>query len=86
MKTISIKYKLNNDLQTRWASSFVYDIQKLNTDLFITNGERLVNANSLLGLLSLNLQGDEHFTIRLNDKSKQEKIQTIISEYAQEVK
>lgn len=55
-KTLISKVKIGSRAQ----ANFVYDISQVKGNLYITKNDRTINAKSILGLLSINIDiGDE---------------------------
>ena len=81
---MTIIYKLNIDLVGRAAAQLVWQLKQINTSIYIVT-ERMINAKSLVGLLSGNFEVGESIKIILEDKNYCEKIKEIFNEYGQEV-
>lgn len=83
MEWKTIKCTITTDIFNRIATNFNYKINELKSTIFIVSDDRLANAKSLLGLLSLQLRTGDIIEIRFDDSEETSKIKEIISEIAE---
>lgn len=82
---MTITYKLNTTLAARAAAQLVWQLKQINTAVYIIS-ERMINAKSLVGLLSGNFQSGETIEITLDDAAFSNDLKQIFNEYGQEVR
>lgn len=75
MKTVKISLNSMDKVK-----NFVNEITKFNCDFDLVSGKYIVNAKSIMGILSLDLSKDIDLTIHAED-SLLEEILTTISKY-----
>ena len=81
---MTIIYTLNTGLTGRAAAQLVWQLKQINTAIYIV-AERMINAKSLVGLLSGNFQKDESIQILIEDKNFVDKIREAFNEFGKEV-
>lgn len=64
-----------HDFTKRFVENFVYELNKINSDVSISNIERCANAKSVLGLLSLVIKEDDIIRIDIHSGESVEKAQ-----------
>lgn len=57
------KYLIKNNIGYRTIANIVYKLQAHKCNVWVTSDDRRVNANSIIGLLSLNLKNGDDIVI-----------------------
>lgn len=72
METIKTHLTLIDDITGRKAANFAHSIAAKPYNIWILKGNRMINAKSILGLLSLNIQKDDEIEIQIscNDEAE----------------
>lgn len=68
------------DINSRQASNFVYNISALHSDIWITKNDRHINAKSILGVLSINIQKGDLIELSFSEENKNE-IMKVVNEF-----
>ena len=76
----SITIVQERTINSRQAANFVYGIQALHSDVWITKFDRRVNAKSILGVLSINIQKGDKIELSFSNNDENE-IKTVINEF-----
>lgn len=76
----SITIVQERTINSRQAANFVYSIQTLHSDVWITKCDRRVNAKSILGVLSINIQKGDKIELSFSNNDENE-IKTVINEF-----
>lgn len=76
---MTIIYKLNINLVARAAAELNWKLKQLDTSIYIV-ADRLINAKSLVGILSGNFQKDQLIKISFEDIEYVDKIKEIFNE------
>lgn len=83
---MKIKYLLNEDIIARAATQLNFEITKISAPVYIEKEERLINAKSIIGLLSGDFRKGETITIDFSDEEKDaEKIREIFDTIGREI-
>ena len=76
----SLKINSERDINSRQASNFVYNSSALHSDIWITKSDRRINAKSILGVLSINIQKGDLIELAFSEENKNE-IMKVINEF-----
>lgn len=76
----SLKINSERDINNRQASNFVYNISALHSDIWITKNDRRINAKSILGVLSINIQKGDLIELSFSEENKKE-ITMVVNEF-----
>lgn len=79
----SITIDQERTINSRQAANFVYNIQALQSDVWITKCSRRVNAKSILGVLSINIQKGDKIELSFSNNDEND-IKTVINEFKSE--
>ncbi len=76
----SLKINSERAINSRQASNFVYNISALHSDIWITKNDRRINAKSILGVLSINIQKGDLIELSFSEENKNE-IMKVVNEF-----
>lgn len=76
----SLKINSERTINSRQASNFVYNVSALHSDIWITKNDRRINAKSILGVLSINIQKGDLIELSFSEENKNE-IMKVINEF-----
>lgn len=76
----SLKINSERTINSRQASNFVYNVSALHSDIWITKNDRRINAKSILGVLSINIQKGDLIELSFSEENKNE-ITKVINEF-----
>lgn len=79
----SITIDQERTINSRQAANFVYNIQALQSDVWLTKCNRRVNAKSILGVLSINIQKGDKIELSFSNNDEND-IKTVINEFKSE--
>lgn len=83
---MKIQYTLNNDIVARAATQLNWEINKIDGTFYIIKNERMINAKSIIGLLSGNFHKGDTITIEFESEDNADKIKEIFSQVGDFVK
>ena len=63
MTTKSVQIRLENGLEARPVALLVQEASKYESTIYITSGEKRVNAKSIMGMMSLGLDNGEELEV-----------------------
>ena len=72
MNMIKTKMTLHNDITGRKAANFVHGVTSKPYNIWIYKNDRMINAKSILGLLSLNLQSGDEVEVQISCDNENE--------------
>ena len=75
----SLKINSERTINSRQASNFVYNVSALHSNIWITKNDRRINAKSILGVLSINIQKGDLIELSFSEENKNE-ITKVINE------
>ena len=80
-----IKLKATKNLFSRTAILLVEQLKEINADIYFRSGGRQVNAQALIGLLSLGIRQGDTFEVFIfsSDEAAQEKFLEVITDYCE---
>lgn len=78
---MKIKYKLNDDLLARAAAQLNFELCKLEGNIYIISNNRLINAKSIIGLLSGGLSKNDEIVIEIINTNEVDQVKEIFNEY-----
>lgn len=73
----SIQVKLENGLEARPIALLVQEASKYDSTIYITSGERRVNAKSIMGMMSLGLDNGEKLEVSAEGADEQAAVEGI---------
>lgn len=76
----SLKINSERTINSRQASNFVYNVSALHSDIWITKNDRRINAKSILGILSINIQKGDLIELSFSEENKNE-IMKVVNEF-----
>lgn len=76
----SLKINSERTINSRQASNFVYNVSALHSDIWITKNDRRINAKSILGVLSINIQKGDLIELSFSEENKNE-IMKVVNEF-----
>lgn len=76
----SLKINSERTINSRQASNFVYNVSALHSNIWITKNDRRINAKSILGVLSINIQKGDLIELSFSEENKNE-ITKVINEF-----
>lgn len=76
----SLKINSERTINSRQASNFVYNVSALHSDIWITKNDRRINAKSILGVLSINIQKGDLIELSFSEENKNE-ITMVVNEF-----
>lgn len=76
----SLKIYSERTINSRQASNFVYNVSALHSDIWITKNDRRINAKSILGVLSINIQKGDLIELSFSEENKNE-IMKVVNEF-----
>lgn len=82
---MKIQYTLNNDVVARAATQLNWEINKIDGPFYIIKNERMINAKSMIGLLSGNLHKGDTIIIEFESEDSADKVREIFNEIGREV-
>lgn len=74
-----VEIKLRTGLQARVAAMFVQEANRFTSDVFLKKDEKVVNAKSIMGLMSLALNRGTVITLIAEGSDEEEAIQALSS-------
>ncbi|WP_062686796.1 MULTISPECIES: HPr family phosphocarrier protein [Priestia] len=74
-----VEIKLGTGLQARVAAMFVQEANRFTSDVFLKKDEKVVNAKSIMGLMSLALNRGTVITLIAEGSDEEEAIQALSS-------
>lgn len=84
---MKINYILTEDILARTAAQMNFELCKLNFNIYIFKNDRLINAKSIIGLLSGEFHKGDTITIDVSTTDEEEinKLKTILNEFGREM-
>ena len=83
---MTISYKLNKDIVARTATMLNWNLSSINSQIRIINKDnRMINAKSLVGLLSGNLKKDDNINILIDSELDLMKVKSYFNEVGKEI-
>lgn len=83
---MTISYKLNKDIVARTATMLNWNLNSINSSIRIINKDkRMINAKSLVGLLSGNFSKDDQIDIIINNEEVVDKVKSYFNEVGKEI-
>lgn len=80
-----IKYQINTDIVSGGAATFTWLLQQLEAPIRIINKGRIVNGQSLIGVISANIRTNDIITIVLDDPKDEKRLRTILDDYGKQL-
>lgn len=81
---MKIQYTLNNDIVAREATQLNWEINKIDGTFYIIKNERMINAKSIIGLLSGNFHKGDTIIIEFESEDSVEKVKEIFNKIGRE--
>lgn len=81
---MKIRYTLTDDIVAREAAQLNWEINKIDGPFYIIKNERMINAKSMIGLLSGNFHKGDTITIEFESEDSAEKVKEIFDEIGRE--
>lgn len=84
---VRIVYQLDKNLAGRAATQLNWKLEKVESPVRIINDEegRMINAKSLVGLLSGCFRADSRINVVIEDENELEKVKEIFNEVGKEI-
>ena len=77
MKSKEVKIKLESGLDARPAAMLVQVARQYNSSIYLINGEREINAKSIMGMMALTLQAGAEVLVRADGEDEDKAIEEI---------
>ncbi|MDA7025575.1 HPr family phosphocarrier protein [Bacillus sp. CLL-7-23] len=72
-----VEIRLKTGLQARPAALFVQEANRFQSDIFLENGDKKVNAKSIMGLMSLAVSSGSEVTLIADGTDEQDAIDAL---------
>lgn len=83
---MTISYKLNKDVVARTATMLNWNLNSVKSSIrIITKDKRMINAKSLVGLLSGHLETDDQIDIIIDQDQDLMKVKSYFNEVGREI-
>jgi phosphotransferase system HPr (HPr) family protein len=83
MKQSVIKIRLQNGLEARPVALLVQAASKFQSSVYLETKDHRVNAKSIMGMMSLNLIGDEEVTIVTQGEDEDDALSSMVEFFTQ---
>ncbi len=78
MVSESVKVNLVGDAEARPVAVLVQKASQFESKVYITSGDKKINAKSIMGMMSLGLAQDEEVTVTAEGGDEQQAVETLV--------